>query len=292
MAVTPVTSKNTDRRRLVLGALGSSIVIVAVLTGLLALLHQPANRGNTAGGPPSSPISPGAPGLPATPTSSTVPTTLPANNAPPTSPPTTTATTVAANGIATSPGQLVLSTDAIDFGDKFQVRYLTISNSGGSPLPFSTAVSSQLLAISPGSSTVQPGETATVAVFFDRRKATPGSFSGTITVTAGTGSATLSVTASVPAPPAPGLSITKEQFSRQKCTVGATITGPAPLHAYVTWSASVTPVDMTNIGGDQWSAPVTVSPASDVTWSVTAVDGNGATKTTPDHTATNVQCSG
>jgi hypothetical protein len=282
VAIEALTRENARRWRLTFTALGAAIVIVGLLTGLLAVIHQRSDQGGPASADQNPGIGPGASRLPATPTSFTVPTTVvtPGITTPDSSP-TTTATTVAA---ATSPGipaQLVVNLASVEFGRTSTTRYLTISNAGGSPMDFTATASNPLLSISPSAGTVQPGGVTTFTVVFDRAKAPVGPFSGFVTLTTPSGSATVPATAVVPDP---GPTITHPRFSQADCTVSATITGAT--RAWVTWVVNKQ-VDMKPSGdGTTWATPaLTVSAPGDVTWSITAVDGN-STKMTPDHTDT------
>jgi hypothetical protein len=277
---------------LVLGSLAAIIVGVGVLTLVLALVHQPSSNNSPASaGRAGGGISPGAPGLPVARTTSTVPTSLPADSLPPTSPPpngssTTTATTVAATSPGV-PGQLVINTAMVDFGRTETTRAFTIGNSGNSPIQFA-ATGSSYLAVTPAGGSIPPAGATTLTVVFDRAHAPTGRFSGTVTLTTDAGGTTIPATAEVA-----GVSITGAALSTQVCggrdvkaTFTATINGPVQIQAAaLTWidngGGKTHTQPMSSSDGTNWSVTFPIPKGIDVTWSITAVDSAGRKASTP-----------
>jgi hypothetical protein len=256
-------------------------VVVGLLIGLVALIHKPSSQTGTAdGAPPSSTVAPGVSLVPTARPTTTVPTTIIPATVPPETSSTSTATTVAVD--TTSPAQLVVNTPIMDFGTKQTSLALPVGNSGGKPLEYTVAASSPLLSLQPDTGTVPPGGTVNVAVGFRRADAPVGQFSGTVTLTTSTGSATVPVAATVTDP---GPSITNVTFSTGKCELSATIKGRVPVtSASLTWGGQLFDMQPQPANGNIWTAQVTDPNGPNITWSITAYDGNGVKTTTPPRT--------
>jgi hypothetical protein len=118
-----------------------------------------------------------------------------------------------------------LSTTSIDFGASSTSQQVTITNTGGTPMPYTltTSVSTAILQLNRSGGTLQPGTSHTLVVTVDRSAAPEGDFAANIRVNAGAaGQPVIGVTAQI-APRAPEI----ESFATDRPEIFATPGCPA-----------------------------------------------------------------
>lgn len=119
----------------------------------------------------------------------------------------TTSTSSTSTTAPPTPASVGLSTTSIDFGASSTSQEVTITNSGGSPMPYTltTDASTAVLQLNRSGGTLQPGASHTLIVTLDRAAAPEGDLSANIRVNAGAaGQPVIGVTAEI-APDAPEL---------------------------------------------------------------------------------------
>jgi hypothetical protein len=122
-----------------------------------------------------------------------------------------------------------LSTTSLDFGDSSTSQTVTITNTGGTALPYTltTDASTAVLQLNRSGGTLQPGTSHTLVVTLDRSAAPEGDFTANIRVNAGSaGQPLVGVRASI-APRAPEVSeitLTPDGWFFPACETQASVT--------------------------------------------------------------------
>lgn len=116
--------------------------------------------------------------------------TAPANT---TSAPSTTTPTPSPDEPSKAPAQLELSATLIDLGQKANQGSVTVTNSGEAPLELTTRPGQAWLTVSPGSTTVDGGDSVTLTAQARRSGLAEGAASGTIDVVWNDGTETITV---------------------------------------------------------------------------------------------------
>lgn len=171
--------------------------------------------------------------------------------------------------VPAGPGEIEISSEAINFGDEATTEQFEVSNAGGQPVAFTAETSVDWLVLSAGGHELGAGESVTYDVMLDREQAPEGEVSETITIAWGDGSAEIGVTGSTVGNPIlhnPQASpSTVEVDGGDDCdntqtTVSVRVRDGSPLESVVVqWSpdgGGTTDTPMADVGGDIFEAQI------------------------------------
>lgn len=251
-----------DRRGMVIGALAGLIILIA---GVVILV---SSRGHKSSGTVAVSASTTVVTEPST---TTTPSTLPAIIA--TTVPSTT---------AVPRGHLIVGSKTVDLGVSATTTSVQVGNDGVAPADFTVTATGTGLTVIPAVGTINSGTSQMLAVTLDRSLATPGPFTGSITITSSAGNASVSVTGLIdPGPVINGELATPSFVSVSACPVHTTST----VTNVSTISASVTATEALKIVVLHWLGPAvgTATPAEQTVTMTMGATGYAAKLPAFDH---------
>lgn len=221
----------------------------------------------------------------------TASTTAPASVVPPSASAPTTAATTAPTTATTgatvaAPGDLRASTRSVDLGSTGTSQRVRLTNSGGSPVPFTARARTSWLSVSTGSGTVGAGSSTGLRIAASRAGLAEGAHRGEVAVAWSGGTIVVTVTLTVDRPPTVGRISSADAGctgSGRSLTVTAAVSdGTGVASVRIAWNGPGTADGSRSAtrSGSTWS--VTIGPfpvGGDVTVTVTARDGAGHTTT-------------